>query len=92
MKKTIKIQLSDLQIHSKVLSVKTYQPNTFMSYSIKHFGQMAEIVVVEREGKYYIIDGGHRYYAALEVGTPEYLSCVVLDIEDEEIHQPGQTE
>lgn len=85
MKKTIKIQLSDLQIHSKVLSVKTYQPNTFMSYSIKHFGQMAEIVVVEREGKYYIIDGGHRYYAALEVGTPEYLSCVVLDIEDEEI-------
>lgn len=85
MKKTICVHLSELQIHPKVLSVKTYQPNTFMSYSIKHFGQMSEVVVVERMGKYYIIDGGHRYYAALEVGTPEYLSCVILDIEDEEI-------
>lgn len=85
MKKVSKVPLSELQIHPKVLSVKTYQPNTFMSYSIKHFGQMSEIVVVEREGKYYIIDGGHRYYAALDVGTPEYLSCVVLDIEDAEI-------
>ena len=85
MNSTIQIKLCELEIHPKVLSVKTYQPNTFMSYSIKHFGQKTEVVVVEKDGKYYIIDGGHRYFAAIEAENIENLRCLVLDIEDEEI-------
>jgi len=85
MKTTIEIKLSELEIHPKVLSVKTYQLNKFMAYSIKHFGQKTEVVVVEKDGKYYIIDGGHRYFAAIEAGNIEYLTCLVLDIEEDEI-------
>lgn len=85
MKTTIEIKLCELEIHPKVLSVKTYQLNKFMAYSIKHFGQKTEVVVVEEDGKYYIIDGGHRYFAAIEAGNIEYLTCLVLDIEEDEI-------
>jgi hypothetical protein len=60
MKKIFSIPLGKLQIHPLVLKMKTYSPNKFMSFSMRHFGQMTEIVVVERDGKYFIVDGGYR--------------------------------
>lgn len=85
MNSRIQIKLCELEIHPKIFSVKTYQLNKFMAYSIKHFGQKTEVVVVEKDGKYYIIDGGHRYFAAIDAGNIENLTCLVLDIDDNEI-------
>jgi len=84
-KKTLSIPLGKLQIHPLVLKMKTYSSNKFMSFSMRHFGQMTEIVVVERNGKYFIVDGGYRYYAALESHSINTLTCNVIDISDEEV-------
>jgi DNA modification methylase len=85
MKKTIRVPLGELEIHPLVLGIKRYQPNQFMIFSMKHFGQKTAVIVVERKGKYYIIDGGHRYYSAIEAGNIDTLECVVLDIPNSEI-------
>lgn len=85
MKKTIRLKLSELQVYEKVLDMKVYVPNRFMTFSMKHFGQKTEVIVVMRKGKYYIIDGGHRFYSAIEAGNIQTLECRVLDIPDSEI-------
>lgn len=85
MKKTIRVPLGELEIHPLVLGIKRYQPNQFMTFTMKHFGQKTAVIVVERKGKYYIIDGGHRYYSAIEASNIDTLECVVLDIPDSEI-------
>ena len=82
---TTKVKLSELQIHPLVLKIKQYQPNQFMTFSIKHFTQKTDVIVVLRNGVYYIIDGGYRYYAAIEAGNIEALNCNVLNIPDSEI-------
>lgn len=82
---TTKVKLSELQIHPLVLKIKQYQPNQFMTFSMKHFTQKADVIVVLRNGVYYIIDGGCRYYAAIEAGNIEALNCNVLNIPDSEI-------
>jgi DNA modification methylase len=82
---TTKVKLSELQIHPLVLKIKQYQPNQFMTFSMKHFGQKTAVIVVLRNGIYYIIDGGYRYYAAIEAGNIEALNCNVLNIPDSEI-------
>ena len=83
--KILNVPLSELQIHPLVLKAKEYQPNQFMIYSMRHFGQKTAVIVVLRNGIYYIIDGGHRYYSAVEAGNIEVLECKVLDIPDSEI-------
>jgi DNA modification methylase len=85
MKKTIKVSLGDLQIHQQVLGIKRFQPHTFLTFSMKHFGQKTAVIVVERDGIFYIIDGGLRYYSAIEAGNIETLECYQLDIPDSEI-------
>jgi len=85
MKKTIRVPLGELEIHPLVLGIKRFQPNQFMTFTMKHFGQKTAVIVVERKGKYYIIDGGHRYYSAIEAGNIDTLECVVLDIPNSEI-------
>jgi DNA modification methylase len=85
MKKIVRIPLSELQIHELVLNIKYYKPNQFMTFSMKHYGQKTPVVVVLRKGKYYIIDGGHRYCSAVEAGNVDTLECIVLDIPDSEI-------
>ena len=85
MKKTICVHLSELQIHPLVLPMKHFAPNKFMTFSMKHFGQKTEVVVVERNGTYFIIDGGVRLYSAAATGNITTLECVVLDIPDSEI-------
>ena len=82
---TTKVKVSELQIHPLVLKIKQYQPNQFMTFSIKHFTQKTDVIVVLRNGVYYIIDGGYRYYAAIEAGNIEALNCNVLNIPDSEI-------
>ena len=83
--KTTRVKLSELQIHPLVLKIKKYQPNQFITFSMKHFGQKTAVIVVFRNGIYYIIDGGHRYYSAIEADNIETLECIVLDISDSEI-------
>jgi hypothetical protein len=85
MKKTTSFPLGDLQIHPKVLAVKTYKPNPFMTFSMKHSGQKTPLIIVERNDGYKIIDGGYRYYSAIEAGNIETLECYILDIPDSEI-------
>lgn len=85
MKKTIRLELCELEVHELVLKIKYYKLNQFMVFSLKHFGQKTPIVVVLRNGKYYIIDGGYRFYAAKEAGNIDTLECVVLDIPNSEI-------
>lgn len=83
--KTTRVKLSELQIHPLVLKIKKYQPNQFITFSMKHFGQKTAVIVVFRNGIYYIIDGGYRYYSAIEADNIETLECIVLDISDSEI-------
>jgi DNA modification methylase len=52
---------------------------------MKHIGQKTAVIVVKRKGNYYIIDGGHRYYSAIEAGNIDTLECEVLDIPNSEI-------
>lgn len=56
-----------------------------MIFSLKNFGQKTAVVVVMRKDRHYIIDGGHRYYSAVEAGNIETLECIVLDIPNSEI-------
>lgn len=85
MKQIIRVPLSELQIHPLVLEIKCYKPNQFMVFSMKHYGQKTPVVVILRKGKYYIIEGGHRYYSAIEAGNIDTLECDVIDIPDSEI-------
>jgi DNA modification methylase len=85
MKKTIRVPLGNLQIHPLVLQMKQYKPNHFMTFSLKNFGQKTAVVIVMRKDRHYIIDGGHRYYSAIEAGNIKTLECIVLDIPDSEI-------
>ncbi len=82
---TTRVKLSELQIHPLVLKIKKYQPNQFITYSMKHFPKKTAVIVVLRNGIYYIIDGGQRYYSAIEAGNFEFLDCIVLNIPDSEI-------
>jgi DNA modification methylase len=85
MQKTIRVPLGELQIHQLVLQVKKYKPNEFMTFSLKNYRQKNAVVVVMRKDQHYIIDGGHRYYSAIEAGNIDSLECLVLDIPDSEI-------
>jgi DNA modification methylase len=85
MQKTIRVPLGELQIHQLVLQVKKYKPNEFMTFSLKNYRQKNAVVVVMRKDRHYIIDGGHRYYSAIEAGNIDSLECLVLDIPDSEI-------
>jgi hypothetical protein len=85
MKQTIRVPLGDLQIHPKVLVVKTYKPNPFMTFSMKYSGQKTPVIIVERNDGYKIIDGGYRYYSAIEAGNIETLECKIIAIPDAEI-------
>ena len=82
---TTRVKLSEIRIHPLVLKIKKYQPNPFITFSMKHFPKKTAVIVVLRDGIYYIIDGGHRYYSAIEAGNFESLDCIVLDIPDSEI-------
>ncbi len=79
------VQKSELQIHPKVLDVTKQTPNLSIEFSMKHDGQKTPIIVVKRDEVYLIIDGIHRYCAALELDNIEVLECEVLDISDDEI-------
>ena len=85
MKKTIRVPLGELEIHPLVLGIKRFQPIQFMTFTMKHIGQKTAVIVVKRKGNYYIIDGGHRYYSAIEAGNIDTLECEVLDIPNSEI-------
>ena len=85
MKELKSIKVSELEIHPLVLEVKPVQSNEFITYSMKYYGQKTSIVVVERNGHYYVIDGTYRLQAAKDIGLIRKLECEVLDIPDSEI-------
>lgn len=85
MTKVSKVPLSELQIHPLVAKVKNFAPNKFMTFSMRNFGQKTEVVVVKRDDRFLIIDGGIRYYSAIEAENIDSLKCAVLDIPDSEI-------
>jgi DNA modification methylase len=78
-----KVKLSELQIHPLVLGIKTETSNESIEFSIKKFGQKSAIVVVQRDGVYFIIDGVNRFNAAVLAGNIKTLDCEILDITDE---------
>ena len=79
------IRLSELSIHSLVLGLTNQSQNPSILFSMKHDGQKTPIVVVKRDNAYLVIDGVHRYKAAVELGNIETLDCEVLDIQDDQI-------
>lgn len=85
MKELKSIKVSELEIHPLVLEVKPVQSNEFITFSMQHFGQKTPVVVVERNGHYYVIDGTYRLQAAKDIGIIRKLECEVLDIPDSEI-------
>jgi ParB family chromosome partitioning protein len=50
--------------------------------AIEKLGFLVPIIVVQREGKFYVIDGQHRFFALRELGVDEILAIVV----DEELY------
>lgn len=85
MKNLQSIPLSELEIHPLVLGLTNQAPNPSIEFSIKHDGQKTPIVVVKRDDGYLIIDGVHRYKAAVELGNFETLNSAVIDIQDDQI-------
>lgn len=80
-----KVKLSELQIHPLVLGIINNTSNPSIQFSMKHDGQKTPIVVVKRDNGYSVIDGVHRYNAAVRLGNIETLECEVLDISDDQI-------
>lgn len=79
------VSLGELKIHplvSGIINNTLYAP---IQFSMKHDGQKTPIVVVKREVGYLIIDGVHRYNAAVELGNIETLECKILDIPDGQV-------
>jgi DNA modification methylase len=87
MQKLATVSLSELQIHPMVSGIinNTSYPSIQFQFSLKHDGQKTPIVVVKRENIYLVIDGVHRYNAAVELGNIKTLECEVLDIQDDQI-------
>jgi DNA modification methylase len=85
MKTLKKISLGEFQIHQLVAGIINNASNPSIQFSMKHDGQKTPIVVVKRENGYSVIDGVHRYKAAVELGNIETLECEVLDIQDDQI-------
>ena len=85
MKELKSIKVSELEIHPLVLEVKPAQSNEFITFSMQHFGQKTAVIVIERNGSYFIIDGTIRFKAAIDIGLIKELECEVLDIPDSEI-------
>lgn len=80
-----KVKLSELQIHPLVLGIINNTSNPSIQFSMKHDGQKTPIVVVKRDNGYCVIDGVHRYNAAVGLGNIEILVCEVLEIADDQI-------
>lgn len=85
MKNLKSIRLSELQIHPLVLELINQTQNPSIEFSLKHDGQKTPIIVVKKDDVYLVIDGVHRYKAAVELGNIETLECEVLDIKDDQI-------
>ncbi len=83
MKNLQSIRLSELKIHPLVLGLTNQPKNPSIEFSIKHDGQKTPIVVVKRDDIFFIIDGVHRYKAAVELANIETLDSEVLDIKDD---------
>ena len=50
-----------------------------LSASIERMGFITPLIAVERDGKYVIIDGQHRFHAGVELGVKEFPVVVVPD-------------
>jgi ParB family chromosome partitioning protein len=50
-----------------------------LAASIEHMGFITPLVAVERDGKFVIIDGQHRFQAAVELGVEQFPVVVVPD-------------
>ena len=50
-----------------------------LSASIERMGFVTPLIAVERDGKYVIIDGQHRFHAGVELGVKEFPVVVVPD-------------
>ena len=85
MKNLKNVRLSELQIHPLVLELINQTQNPSIEFSLKHDGQKTPIIVVKKDDVYLVIDGVHRYKAAVELGNIETLDCEVLDIQDDQI-------
>ena len=85
MQKVERVNLSELKIHplvSGIINNALYAP---IQYSLQNYGQKSPIVVVKRGDSYLVIDGVHRYKAAVELDSINTLNCKVLDIDDDEV-------
>src|SRR5687768_11462069 len=50
-----------------------------LGVSIERMGFITPLITVEREGKYVVIDGQHRFQAGVELGVKEFPVVVVPD-------------
>ena len=85
MQKEVTVNLSELQIHPMVSGVIKNTLFAPIQYSLQNYGQKSPIVVVKRGDGYLVIDGVHRYKAAVELDSINTLNCKVLDIDDDEV-------
>lgn len=79
MKKIIRVQLDELEIHPLVMEIKHFHPVQFMTFTMKHFSQKTAVIVVERKGNYLWVLSGNQL---LGESKREGHSCTTQAVDD----------
>lgn len=80
------IDIKLVEPHPLVLKVYKAKNLQGLKLTMRLKGLLEPLKVVKRNGKFQIIDGISRYFAALELGW-EKVSVIVVDVTDEEIQE-----
>lgn len=80
------VELEKLEIHPFAKELSFPDQSKLLKFSMRNHGQLNPILVVEREGKPFIIDGVRRYEVARQFPSEfSMMTCQVVHITDEEI-------
>jgi DNA modification methylase len=78
--------ISNLQIHPEVLKSYTETDLDKLVFTLAKYGQQNPVLVVERKGQLFIIDGVGRFTAAKQLNIPS-LIYKIIDIDDKKVLQ-----
>jgi DNA modification methylase len=80
------VELETLEIHPFAKELATVDKSKLLKFSMRNHGQLNPILVVERDGKLFIIDGVRRFEVAKQFPSEfPVMTCQVVHITDDEI-------
>lgn len=80
------IELGTLEIHPFAKELTFPDQSKLLKFSMRNHGQLNPILVVEREGQLFIIDGVRRFEVARQFPTEfPVMTCQVVHITDDEV-------